>query len=139
MTWRNKSRTDTPSVGKKEYHLLEPGLYMQLLHGYPNEDAREVAAEDGETGEDGPIIGPLLWIESCYAAYIHLEFAPTARPALYQSLFAKPADKRNTLTLHFLSFVLGGESRNLVLYGGMQYGRWEIFYIDENGKIPGQP
>lgn len=131
MSWKDKTRTDVPTGDRANYPLLERGMYLLLLHGFPDEDAREAAVEEGEWGADGPLIGPLWLHHTTYAHTMHFHFSERANLALYRDLFPADAFMDGELFLGRL----GGEDHNMICCGGIQYGDWETFYINDAGEL----
>jgi hypothetical protein len=95
-------------------HDDEPeGIYLGLFHGYINDDDRE---EGGDWGIDGPVIGPLEYVHTTYAAHIKLWFHDSERAKLY-------FDKER-----YCDVELYVGMDNCLSFGGVEFGDWTVFY-----------
>jgi hypothetical protein len=100
-----------PRYGNKEHmKTLPEGLYLGLYHGFKDIDARN---EADEWGEDGPMIGPLKYVHTTYACDVKFEFTEDR-----WTDFTK-LNKNDYLTV---------SPEDCLLYGGMEYGDWTVFY-----------
>lgn len=99
-------------VGENE---LPKGLYLGLFHGFESQEAREENNKnDAGWGENGPCIGPLDYVHTTYASFVHIQFA---------DLFC--AEVYGLDTQSDIEMVEGCLS-----FGGMEYGDWTVFYSD---------
>ncbi len=139
MSWNESNKHRAPSIpvyGKHEKNVI-PGLYLGLFHGYASEEARQAAG--GEWGEDGPLIGPIIFMQTTYKGFVKPRFRVDADVSLYRGLW--PADTLwNEADDNAHGEVDGGirlvgADTDLFPAGAMQYGDWTVFNINEAGEV----
>lgn len=94
---------------------LSEGLYLALFHGYKDEKERE---EIDDWGSNGPVIGPVKYVQTTYACHIKFEFM-NADDAKKYGLPVNSLDD------------LGINSEGCVEFDGLQYGDYTVFYHKE--------
>lgn len=92
----------------------KPGLYLALFHG---RNSRDEQMDDW--GFEGPIIGPLEWVHTTYAAHLRLKFTSEEDEKRY---FAE------ALGPDAHDFFIDGD---MIAYAGKFYGDWSVFYVSE--------
>ena len=96
----------------KDDKTVKPGMYLALFHGYKNEKER---AEKEEFGANGPLIGPLTFCHTTYAAHIKLHFETDEDAKLYGYYMGKDA---------FNEILINKEG--CAEFQGMEYGDWAV-------------
>lgn len=90
----------------------KPGLYLAFFHGRrePNERMKD-------WGFDGPLIGPLEWFHTVYAATLRIQFLALEDE---QEYFAKPCfPEAQDMDIH----------DDLAVYAGAFYSDWTVFVV----------
>jgi hypothetical protein len=110
--------------GAPEYPLygtdeekMPNGLYLGLFHGYESEEER---AENDGWGENGALIGPLVYVQTTYAYHVKLRFTNEADSKKY----GLPSEVCTELPL----------VEDCLFHDGKYYGDWTVFCIT-NGKV----
>ena len=63
---------------------LPPGLYLALFHGFENDEARQAHYDaGGGWGANGPLIGPLRFVQTTYGNLMRPAFVDPARASVY--------------------------------------------------------
>jgi len=96
----------------KDNQTVKPGLYLALFHGYKNEKER---AKGNEWGANGPLIGPLTYCHTTYAAHMKLQFETDEDAKLYGFHLGK--DAFNEIPIN---------RDGCAVFQGMEYGDWTV-------------
>jgi len=101
---------------------LAPGLYLGLFHGRDDPDA-----DMDDWGFDGPVIGPLDYVHTTYAADMKLHFVDAQRAAQYFSdtgfVTNLATGERTRCTEAALAVM-----QDLIVFDGRYFGDWTVFY-----------
>ncbi len=85
-------------------------IYLELFHG-----RRSLTEQLDDWGSQGPILGPLAFVHTTYAADIKIETASGEDGVLY---------------------LCGDERADLLYYDGVYYGDWSAFGAEVLEKQP---
>ncbi|SRR5216684_3599769 len=85
-------------------------VYLELFHG-----RKSVTQQLDDWGSEGPILGPLAYVHTTYAADIKIETATGSDGVLY---------------------LCGDERTDLLHYDGFYYGDWTVFGAEVLEKSP---
>jgi hypothetical protein len=101
---------------------LAPGLYLGLFHG------RESADDDmDDWGFDGPVIGPLDYVHTTYAAELKLRFVDGQRAAIYfpdtGEIINLATGERTPCPEAVLTI-----TSDLLVFDGRYFGDWTVFF-----------
>lgn len=94
---------------------LPAGIYLGLFHGRDERDQ-----DMADWGYEGPMIGPLTYVHTTYASFIHLCFADASRVPLYFPAADGAANCAAEETLQIVG--------DLLAYDGRFFGDWTVFY-----------
>ena len=98
---------------------LPPGLYLALFHGFEDEEARQKHYDaGGGWGVNGPLIGPLRFVQTTYGNLVRPAFVDKARAAIYGLEEGMPS----------LEF---DRQSGCIVFDGMQFGDWTVCVIEE--------
>lgn len=102
-----------------KYCGVLPGLYLGLFHGFIDEQER---IDSDDWGESGALIGPLEFVHTTYALEVKLRFIDwrDAQKYPFQHTYG-PNGQHDFATLEV--------SGDCILFDGIQYGDWTVFYI----------
>lgn len=100
---------------------LPSGLYLALFHGF--EDDADTARQKhydagGGWGANGPLIGPLRFVQTTYGNLVRPAFVDKARAAIYGLEEGMPSLEFDTQS-------------GCIVFDGMQFGDWTVCVIGE--------
>lgn len=116
--WQYIVRADPPwPVYGNQDALPVMGVYLAFFHGFRSEEERSAA---GDWGVNGPVIGPLSFVQTTYGSHIKFDFAIGADLTPYSDLLD----------------ISGGSSDLTVANGTVKladvyYGDWTVFYYEK--------
>jgi hypothetical protein len=102
---------------------LAPGLYLGLFHG---RDAIDEILDDW--GFDGPVIGPLDYVHTTYAADVKLRFVDgrdAVRHFPATGFITDLASGRRTPCAEAVLSI----ADDLIVFDGRYFGDWTVFHI----------
>ncbi len=112
---------------KNRDEKVKPGTYLGLFHGFKTEEQRIKAAEAGEWGKDGAMIGPLKYVHTTYACDVKFAFEDIS-DAIQYGLTDTIDEKEEPVNLFILKI-----KDECIEFDGMRYGDWIVFTIRPDG------
>ena len=98
---------------------LPPGLYLALFHGFEDEEARQKHYDaGGGQGANGPVIGPLRFVQTTYGNLVRPAFVGKEQAAIYGLEEGMPSLDLDTQS-------------GCIVFDGMQFGDWCMFAISD--------
>lgn len=115
-------RNELPRYGDEIAQAkLKPGLYLGLFHG------RKAVDEDlDDWGFDGPMIGPVKYVQTTYAAEVKIEFENREDMRKYFPAVIEDWEKHGYANSPEWQLPI---QEDLLVYEGEFFGDWMVFVV----------